>query len=53
MVQLPYMGEIIHILFINIAVPVLRLNKPGQINRESLRLKYVVHRAKTRKWEGF
>lgn len=45
-VQLPYMGEIFHILLINFAVLVLRLNKPGQINRQSLRLQYVVHRAK-------
>lgn len=43
------MREIFYILLINTAVPVLRLNKPSQNNRQSLRLQYVVHRAKIRR----
>lgn len=34
-------------------VPVLRLNKPDQINRQSLRLQYIVHRAKICREERF
>lgn len=43
------MGEIFHILLINIALPAVRLNKPGQINRVSLRLQNIVHSAKMRR----
>lgn len=46
-------GQIFHILLINTAVLVLRLHKPGQINRQSLKLQYVVIRAKDCRKERF